>query len=156
MWQSHTARPASFAGIHHPHLSVRPYSRERPLAMATRLYIASDLHAAEKAWRKFVNAISLNVYKADVALLAGDLTGKAIVPIINDSGRYETDLFGVHRTARGPEELTQLERDIADVGYYSFVTNSGEAERLAGDEPGRDVLLHRLMNERVQAWLALA
>ena len=69
--------------------------------VATRLYIASDLHAAEKAWRKFVNAIRLNVYKADAALLAGDLTGKAIVPIIERDGRYETELFGVHRTARG-------------------------------------------------------
>src|SRR5579875_364797 len=124
--------------------------------MATRIYVASDLHAAEKAWRKFVNAISMNVYKADVALLAGDLTGKAIVPIIQRDGRYETDLFGVHRTARGGEELAQLERDIADVGYYSFVTSAEEAERLAGDEPGRDALLARLMNERVQAWLALA
>ena len=127
--------------------------------MATRLYIASDLHAAEKAWRKFVNAIKLNVYKADVALLAGDLTGKAIVPILKTSSpptRYETDLFGVHRTARTAEELGRLERDIADVGYYSFVTTSAEAEQLAGDEPGRDALLHRLMNERVEAWLALA
>ena len=126
------------------------------MAGATRLYIASDLHAAEKAWRKFINAISLNVYKADVALLAGDLTGKAIVPILTNDGRYETDLFGVHRTARGDEELARLERDIADVGYYSFVTSSGEAERLAGDEPGRDALLHRLMNERVEAWMTLA
>src|ERR1700739_3334862 len=100
MWQSHTARPASFAGIHHPHLSVRPYSRERPLAMATRIYIASDLHAAEKAWRKFINAISLNVYKADVALLAGDLTGKAIVPILERDGGYEADGLGAHRHAR--------------------------------------------------------
>ncbi len=88
--------------------------------MATRLYIASDLHAAEKAWRKFVNAIKLKVYKADVALLAGDLTGKAIVPIVrtDGDGRYETDLFGVHRTARGDEELAALQRDIADAGYY--------------------------------------
>src|SRR5690348_6705865 len=129
--------------------------------MATRLYIASDLHAAEKAWRKFVNAIKLNVYKADVALLAGDLTGKAIVPIVQDPdpthpGRYETDLFGVHRTARGDDELAALQRDIADVGYYSFVTTAPEAERLSGDEPARDELLHRLMNERVGEWLELA
>src|ERR1700744_5557837 len=126
--------------------------------MATRLYIASDLHAAEKAWRKFVNAIKLNVYKADAALLAGDLTGKAIVPIVQNAGndRYETDLFGVHRTARGDEELAALERDIADVGYYSFVTTADEAGRLSGDEAGRDELLGRLMNERVQAWMALA
>jgi uncharacterized protein len=36
------------------------------------------------------------------------------------------------------------------------VTTAEEAERLSTDESGRDELLHRLMNERVQAWLALA
>lgn len=71
-------------------------------------------------------------------------------------GAYEADLFGVHRRARNDEELAQLERDIADVGYYSFVTSAEEAERLAGDERARDELLHRLMNERVEAWLRLA
>jgi Icc-related predicted phosphoesterase len=91
-----------------------------------------------------------------VALLAGDLTGKAIVPIVRDNGSYETDLLGVHRTARDDEQLTALERDIADVGYYSFVTTADEATRLASDEPGRDELLARLMNERVQEWLELA
>jgi Icc-related predicted phosphoesterase len=91
-----------------------------------------------------------------VALLAGDLTGKAIVPIIDRDGRYETDLFGVHRTARSDEDLAQLERDIADVGYYSFRTSAAEAERLATDEDERHELLGRLMNERVQGWLALA
>ncbi|MBV8733585.1 MAG: metallophosphoesterase family protein, partial [Solirubrobacterales bacterium] len=48
------------------------------------------------------------------------------------------------------------ERDIADVGYYSFITTGEEAERLASDEAARDDLLHRLMNERVEAWLGLA
>jgi Icc-related predicted phosphoesterase len=116
-----------------------------------------------------------------VALLAGDLTGKAIVPIIQHPApvggggpappgggdpapvggggpptRYETDLLGVHRTARGEQELAQLERDIADVGYYSFITSAEEAGRLSSDESGRDELLARLMNERVQAWLTLA
>ena len=98
----------------------------------------------------------MNVYKADVALLAGDLTGKAIVPILQNDGRYESELFGVQRTARSDEELATLERDIADVGYYSFLTTSEEAERLSGDEAGRDDLLGRLMGERVAAWLALA
>jgi uncharacterized protein len=78
------------------------------------------------------------------------------VPIIEHDGRYQTNLFGVNRTARGDEELAQLERDIADVGYYSFLTTAAEAERLATDEPARDELLARLMNERVQAWMALA
>jgi Icc-related predicted phosphoesterase len=124
--------------------------------VATRIYIASDLHAAEKAWRKFVNAIKANVYKADVALLAGDLTGKAIVPIIQTDSGYETELFGVHRKARDAEQLAQLQRDIADVGFYSFVTSNEEAQRLSGDEAGRDELLERLMVERVHEWMALA
>jgi Icc-related predicted phosphoesterase len=124
--------------------------------MATRLYIASDFHAAEKAWRKYLNAIRMNVYKADAALLAGDLTGKAIVPIVKSDGRYETELFGVHRVARGDGDLAQLERDIADVGYYSFVTDSAEATRLSEDERARDELLGRLMSERVEDWMKLA
>jgi uncharacterized protein len=124
--------------------------------VATRIYIASDLHAAEKAWRKFVNAIKANVYKTDVALLAGDLTGKAIVPIIEKDGGYETELFGVHRKARDEEQLVQLQRDIADVGFYSFVTSNEEAQRLSSDEAGRDELLERLMVERVHQWMALA
>jgi Icc-related predicted phosphoesterase len=89
-------------------------------------------------------------------LLAGDLTGKAIVPIVQSNGRYETELFGVRRSARSEEELATLERDIADVGYYSFVTTSAEAERLSSDEAGRDQLLGRLMGERVGQWMALA
>src|SRR5229473_1312111 len=52
--------------------------------------------------------------------------------------------------------LGRLERDIADVGYYSFVAAGEEAERLAGDAADRDVLLHRLMNERIEAWMRLA
>lgn len=96
------------------------------------------------------------MYKADVALVAGDLTGKAIVPIVQGDRRYEAELFGVGRSARSDEELAQLERDIADVGYYSFVGSREDAERIATDEVERDALLHRLMNERIDAWMQLA
>ena len=124
--------------------------------MATRIYIASDFHAAEKAWRKFLNAIRANVYRADVALLAGDLTGKAIVPISRRGDGYEADVLGVHRRARDEQQLAELQRDIADLGYYSFVTTDEEAERLAGDDVEREELLQRLMTERVHEWMRLA
>ena len=88
--------------------------------------------------------------------MAGDLTGKAIVPIVEGPRGYEAELLGVRRTAPGGEELARLQRDIADVGYYSFVGTTEEAERFAGDEVARSELLHRLMNERVEAWLQLA
>jgi uncharacterized protein len=126
------------------------------VADPTRIYIASDFHAAEKAWRKFLNAIKLNVYKANVALMAGDFTGKAIVPIVEDGGSYSAELFGVHRRAGSAEELAVLERDIADVGYYSAVMSTADTERLATDPGARDELLHGLMNARMEEWMQLA
>jgi Icc-related predicted phosphoesterase len=126
------------------------------VADTTRIYLASDFHAAEKAWRKFLNAIKLNVYKADIALVAGDFTGKAIVPIVENGGSYSAELFGVQRRAGSAEELATLERDIADVGYYSVVTSGEETDRLVGDPAARDELLHRLMNERMEQWMTLA
>jgi Icc-related predicted phosphoesterase len=91
-----------------------------------------------------------------VALLAGDLTGKAIVPIVAVDGGYQADLLGVHRSARDDQKLAELQRDIADIGYYSFLTTHEEATRLAADDAARDVLLERLMGERLEEWLALA
>lgn len=78
------------------------------------------------------------------------------MPIVQGDRRYEAELFGVGRTARSDEELAQLERDIADVGFYSFVGSREDTARIAGDADERDALLHRLMNERVEAWMRLA
>ena len=49
-----------------------------------RLYFATDIHGSETCWRKFLNAGAH--YKADVLVLGGDMTGKALVPVINDGG----------------------------------------------------------------------
>jgi Icc-related predicted phosphoesterase len=75
---------------------------------------------------------------------------------VHRDGRYATELFGVHRSAASDEQLAALERDIADVGYYSFVTTAEEADRLSHDEAARHTLLERLMRERVEAWMQLA
>ena len=122
----------------------------------TRLYICSDLHAAERSWRKLLNATRANIYKADVVLIAGDLTGKAIVPIRRTNGNYEASLLGARKLARTPEELAALEREIADLGYYSAIVSQAESERIGQDEEHRMALFRRLMEERLLAWLELA
>ena len=47
-----------------------------------RLFFATDIHGSETCWRKFLN--SGQHYEADVIVLGGDMTGKALVPIIHD------------------------------------------------------------------------
>jgi Icc-related predicted phosphoesterase len=53
---------------------VRPPGGDRAsLTAITRILVVSDIGGNETVWRKFVNAVSLNVFKVDAALLAGGL-----------------------------------------------------------------------------------
>lgn len=122
----------------------------------TRLYVVSDFHASDPAWRKLLNAIRLNVYKADAVLYAGDLTGKAMVPVVAVGERYEATLLGQRRVARTEDELAALERDVASLGYYAFRTTKDEVDALGGDQAKLDALFSREIKARVQDWLALA
>ena len=53
-----------------------------------RLLVASDLHASEVAWRKLLNAVRLGIWKADAVLVAGDLSGKALVALVQSNGSW--------------------------------------------------------------------
>jgi hypothetical protein len=54
------------------------------MAKLTRILVASDVRGNETVWRKFVNAVSLDVFKVDAALLAG---GHGVDPAVPDPGR---------------------------------------------------------------------
>jgi Icc-related predicted phosphoesterase len=122
-----------------------------------RLYICSDIHASERAWRKLLNATRANTYKADAVLIAGDLTGKALIPVVSDGkGRWTAQLLGSRRTATTEAELADLERSIADVGYYGVRVSAEERAAMERDPE----LVKRHFREqivaRVRAWMALA
>lgn len=126
------------------------------MARTVRLYVVSDIHASEKAWRKMLNAVRLGMYRADVVLYAGDLTGKAMVPVVRTDDGYEAELLGQLRRARDERELEALEQDIANLGYYVLHTTHEEIDRLHGDPQAlHDLFVHHI-RERVEAWMHLA
>src|SRR5256884_3151727 len=133
-----------------------PLLKRASKRQGTRLYVVSDFHASDPAWRKLLNAIRLNVYKADAVLYAGDLTGKAMVPIVATGDRYEATLLGQRRVARNDDELAALERDVASLGYYAFRTTKEEVDALGGDQAKLDALFSREIRARVKQWLDLA
>ena len=49
-------------------------------AQLMRVFFATDIHGSEVCWRKFLNAGKF--HKADVLIMGGDMTGKAMVPIV--------------------------------------------------------------------------
>ena len=57
-----------------------------------RVFFATDLHGSEMCWRKFLNAAKF--YEADVLICGGDMTGKAIVPIVEENGHFTFTMAG--------------------------------------------------------------
>jgi len=120
----------------------------------TRLLCATDFHGSDVVFRKFISACL--VYEADAAFVAGDLTGKAIVPIIHkDIEKYEGHLSGKPFTATTPEELEIAKKNIADVGFYPVVLDPEEAEEIAKDSNKMDLLFKKVMVERLKSWMEL-
>ncbi|HEY1352358.1 MAG TPA: hypothetical protein VGF67_22300 [Ktedonobacteraceae bacterium] len=127
------------------------------MAKSLRCYLCSDLHAANRAYRKLLNAIKLNVYKAQVVFIAGDLTGKAIVPLLAlGHGRYRASFLGQQYDVETQAELEELERAIADSGYYPHRADQAEIADLQANPALMQELFHRKMIERVGEWVALA
>jgi Icc-related predicted phosphoesterase len=120
-----------------------------------RIYFASDIHASEKCWLKFLNTPKF--YKADVIIIGGDITGKFIVPIIKQpNGKWTATLHGVPREAATREEVDRLERQIADSGSYYFETNPDEYAAYKDDQLRIDALFKQLVVERAERWMELA
>lgn len=129
------------------------------MAKPFRIYMCSDLHASERAWRKFLNATRTNVYKVDAALIAGDLTGKALVAVVRDEAGGEVwtaDLLGQRRVARGEVELVELERAIADVGYYAVRVTESERGAMEADPALVKQAFQAQITRRINEWMALA
>jgi Icc-related predicted phosphoesterase len=120
-----------------------------------RLVQTADLHGSNAAYRKFLSAVVRN--GANHAIITGDLTGKAIVPIMRTGdGRHEAWLFGNREVVETNAELDRLRTKIGDVGMYDHVCDAEEAHALEADPDRLPDLFVEKMNGRLAEWLTLA
>lgn len=124
-----------------------------------RLYVCSDIHASERTWRKFLNAMKANVYKVDAAVIAGDLTGKALIAVVKGErggDEWTATVLGQRRVARSEEELADLERSIADLGYYAVRVTPDERAAMEADPALVRRMFAERISERITRWMTLA
>jgi uncharacterized protein len=121
-----------------------------------RLLIGTDFHGSEAVWRKFLNAVHLGIWPVDAVIYAGDLAGKAFVPITETERGWTVRIRGIERRARKPAELARLERDIADLGMYSDVTSGAAASGAEVDTAAIERRFDAAVRRRLESWLALA
>jgi uncharacterized protein len=126
----------------------------------TRILFLTDTHSSEMVFRKLVRAIKSNVYKANVVLMSGDVTGKAIVPVIeNAPGKYIAQslmAIGEDKKANTPEELEALKKNLRSVGLYPVVLTQAEYENLRNHPDSLAKMFHDEMFSSLRNWLALA
>jgi Icc-related predicted phosphoesterase len=119
-----------------------------------RVYYATDIHGSEVCWRKFLNAGQF--YGADILIMGGDVSGKAVVPVVlNPGGGY------IIRELSGDKiltlaELDQAEARIRDMGFYPYRTTDEELEHTWNDPAAVNAIFMSLMRETLYRWLDLA
>jgi Icc-related predicted phosphoesterase len=120
----------------------------------TRIFFTTDVHGSDRCFRKFLNAAK--AYRADALILGGDITGKVLIPIVEQpDGRYEATVFREKKTV-GKEKLQELRKTLQDAGQYSFVTNPAELMELQSDPARRDKVFDDAMAAVLRDWIELA
>lgn len=121
----------------------------------TRLLYGSDFHGSELVYRKFL--ASAIQYKVNALIVGGDVTGKAMIPVIHQGGgHYQAHLFGADKTAKNPDELESLKKAISNVGFYPIALEKDEAEELESDAAKMGARFEHEMCKRVREWMSLA
>ena len=121
----------------------------------TRIFFATDLHGSDVCFKKFLNAGK--VYKANVIIAGGDITGKMMIPIVQRSdGSYRAFYLGSEKIMRSEAELEVFEKMIRSGGIYPYHTDANEMEELKADPAKVEQLFSKLMLERVREWIRLA
>ena len=121
----------------------------------TKLFFATDIHGSDICWSKFLNAGKF--YEADVLILGGDMTGKAVVPFIHQGGsNYKVTLLEQEFPITNEDEMAEMRKRVRSRGYYPYLTNPDEMAELEKD-PDR---VHRIFVQEVlkvvQQWMDLA
>jgi Icc-related predicted phosphoesterase len=118
-----------------------------------KIFFATDLHGSEMCWRKFLNAAKF--YDADVLVCGGDMTGKAIVPIVQENGHFTFTLAG-ERQAVSADQLGEVEAQIRRKGYYPLQMSVERLHELDQDAKVRAETFQQVMLEGVDRWMGMA
>ena len=120
-----------------------------------RFFFATDVHGSEICWKKFI--ASAKFYEVDTLILGGDMTGKAIVPIIAEgNNKWKVTLLEQESMLEGQEAVNKMVATIMNRGYYPHVTNPDEVKEIS-ETPGRsDELFSEYVIKTMQRWMEYA
>ena len=119
------------------------------------IYFATDIHGSERCFLKFLNAGK--AYGAHAVILGGDVTGKALVPVVEQAGgTWQAALFGKLETASDEAELAETEKRIRSLGFYPYRTTPEEHAHMAADAVYLRSVFNGVMRASAERWVDMA
>jgi len=119
-----------------------------------KIFFATDIHGSEVCWRKFLNSAAF--YKADLVVLGGDVTGKAMVPITAYNGYWQVTVRGETMRLDTKAELDDVMTKIRNSGFYPAVVSQEELTHLGENEGAVDRRFSLEMINSLDRWLDMA
>lgn len=120
----------------------------------TRIFHACDVHGSDLVWSKMVRMG--NFHHANVLMMCGDLTGKAMIPVVKRGpNEWFYNPWEREEVLHSEEEVKRTIDDIGKKGYYAFETSMEEIEELKASPEKQREIFRQLMMERVKRWLEL-
>ncbi len=121
----------------------------------TKLFFATDIHGSDICWSKFLNAGKF--YEADVLILGGDMTGKAVIPVVHQGGtNYKIVLLEQEFITTNDDELKDIVKRIRSRGYYPYMTTPDEISALEKNPQQVSQIFKQEVLKVVQQWMDLA
>ena len=120
-----------------------------------KIFFATDIHGSDICWLKFLNAGKF--YGVDVLVLGGDMTGKAIVPVIHQGGtNYRMILLEQPFDATTETELQDMMKRVRSRGYYPYITTPDEIKELEKTPDKIQDIFHSEVLKVAQQWMEIA
>src|SRR5207302_1956499 len=104
--------------------------------------------------KKFLNTPEF--YDVSVLILGGDMTGKALIPLVGAKSRYEVVLQEHRYVLASADEVQQMERRIAGHGYYAVRVDPDQMAALQANPQAVDRLFQEQMRSTLERWMTLA
>jgi len=116
----------------------------------TRLLYIADIHGSVPVFSKLLRG--WKIFDVQNIILAGDLSGKAVIPVIQQpDGKYRCKVLG-QTWVVDEKELPMIERKINTLGFYPYYTDEDGAQDLL-DPKKYDEIYMRLVKERLRDWI---
>lgn len=121
----------------------------------TTLFFATDIHGSDICWNKFLNAGKF--YGAEVLILGGDMTGKAVVPFLDlGGGKYKVTLLQQEFHIQGESEYQEMVKRVRSRGYYPYRVTPDELQELSQTPDKVHEIFLREVLRVLEQWMEIA